>query len=166
MSAGSSLWIRPSKCLGLEPKWHWPLWNSKTAHPTRSCLHSTSGVSWGSWEWTFFKHQHSPSVPQITMLSDMRVVALSQKDNNFATYNKLIRSHSSIATGDLQLFHTGKSWWSHLCCKQRGQRSLVAITWTSLGRVHNRTMVLMHSKLAQSSQGMLIPSGQWSSMCR
>ena len=57
-------------------------------------------MPWGSWEWTFFKHQHSPSVPQITMLIDMRVVALSQKDNNFATYIKLIRSHSSIAPGD------------------------------------------------------------------
>ena len=33
----------------------------------------------GLWEWTFFKHQHSPSVPQITMLSDMRVAVLSQK---------------------------------------------------------------------------------------
>ena len=59
LPAGSSLslWVRPSKCLGLEPKWLWPLWNSKSALPTRSCLHSTSGVSWGSWEWTFFKNQ-------------------------------------------------------------------------------------------------------------
>ena len=37
--AGCSLCIRPSKCLGLEPKW----WNSKTAHPTQSCLHLTVG---------------------------------------------------------------------------------------------------------------------------
>ena len=46
VSAGSSLWIHPSKCLGLEPKWHWPLWNSKSTLPTQSCLHSTSGVPW------------------------------------------------------------------------------------------------------------------------
>ena len=130
----SSLWIRPSKCLGLEPKWHWPLWNSKTTLPTQSCLHSTSGVPWGLWEWTFFKHQHSPSVPQITMLIDMRVAVLSQKDNKLATYINLIRSHSSIASSDIpQLFHSGHPWWSHLYCKQRGQRSLVAINWTSLG---------------------------------
>ena len=125
ISAGSSLWIRPSKCLGLEPQWHWPLWNSKTALPTRSCLHSTSGVSWGSWEWTFFKHQHSPSVPRITMLTDMRVAALSQKDSNFSTYNKLIRSHTSIATGDiLQLKRSSRTdflakgtFSGHFSCK-------------------------------------------------
>ena len=47
-------------------------------------------------EWTLFKHQHSPSVPQITMLSDMRVVALSQKDNNFTTYiNSSVAIHQS-----------------------------------------------------------------------
>ena len=46
----------PKKCLGLEPKWHWPLWNSKTTHPTQSCLHPNDGASWGLWEWTLFKH--------------------------------------------------------------------------------------------------------------
>ena len=38
---------------------------------------------WGAlgdlWEWTLLKYQHSPSVPQITMLDDMRVAALCQK---------------------------------------------------------------------------------------
>ena len=42
-----------SYCFGLEPKWHWSLWNSKSALPTRACLHSISGVLqlyiiWGS----------------------------------------------------------------------------------------------------------------------
>ena len=37
--------------------------------PTQSCLHPIGGASWGMWEWTFLKHQHSPSVPQITMLA-------------------------------------------------------------------------------------------------
>ena len=49
----------PSKCLGLEPKWRWPLWNSKTAHPTQSCLHPNGGVPWGLREWTFFKYQQN-----------------------------------------------------------------------------------------------------------
>ena len=77
--AGSSLWISPGGCLGLEPKWRWPLWNSKTAHATLLCLRPTDGMSGDLWEWTFFKHQHSPSVPQITMLCDIRVAAPSQK---------------------------------------------------------------------------------------
>ena len=32
------------------------------------------------WEWIVLNHQHSPSVPQIAMLDDMRVAALSSKD--------------------------------------------------------------------------------------
>ena len=94
--AGSSLWISPSKCLGLEPKWRWPLWNSKTAHATPSCLRPNDGVSGDLWEWTFFKHQHSPSVPQIAILSDMRVAVLLKKYSNLLPIT-LIRSHSTIA---------------------------------------------------------------------
>ena len=44
--------------LNLEPKWRWPLWNSKTAPATLSCLHPNGGMSWGLREWTFFKYQH------------------------------------------------------------------------------------------------------------
>ena len=77
--------FRPSKCLGLEPKWHWPLWYSKSTLPTQSCLHSTSGVPWGTWEWTSLKYEHSPSVPTDNNARDMRVVVLSQKDNSVAT---------------------------------------------------------------------------------
>ena len=67
MPVGSSLWVRPSKCLGLEPKWHWPLWNSKSTLPTQSCLHSTSGVSWGTWEWTSLKYQHLELIGKIAL---------------------------------------------------------------------------------------------------
>ena len=156
----------PSKCLGLEPKWRWPLWNSKSSHPTQSCLHPNGGVSWGLWEWTFFKYQHSPSAPQITMLSGMRVAVLSQKDNTSLPVT-FIRSHSSIANGDiLQPLHSGWSWWSHLCHKQRGQRSLVAISWTLHIRNCSRTVVLMRFRLVLSSWSTLLSSGRRSFMCQ
>ena len=34
-----SLWIRPSKYFGLEPKWRWPFWNSEMTLQTLSCFH-------------------------------------------------------------------------------------------------------------------------------
>ena len=94
------------------------------------------------WEWTFFKHQHSPSVPQITMLVTWESRRFLKKYSNLLSIT-LIRSHSTIASGDIHhSFHTGHSWWSHLYHRQRGQRSLIAIIWTS--HVHNctRTWVL------------------------
>ena len=122
----------------------------------------TTGCLWGLREWTFFKHQHSPSVPQITMLSDVRVVVSSQKDNNLLPIT-LVHSHSSIANSDiLQSIHPGYSWWVHQCSKQRGQRSLAAIMWTSLVRSCVRTEVPMCFKLALPSPDTLSSSGRWS----
>ena len=113
-----------------------PLWNSKTAH-TR--LDHVSILMMGClgdlWEWTFFKHQHSPSVPQITMLMTWESRHFLKKYSNLLPITR-IRSHSTIANGDIHhSFHSGQSWWSHLCHRQRGQRSLIAIVWTS--HVHN-----------------------------
>ena len=34
-----SLWIRPSKFFGLEPKWRWPFWNAEMTLQTLSCFH-------------------------------------------------------------------------------------------------------------------------------
>ena len=94
------------------------------------------------WEWTFFKHQHSPSVPQITMLVTWESRRLLKRYNNLLPIT-LIRSHSTIANGDIQhSFHTGQSWWTHLYYRQRGQRSLIAIIWTSHVHNCNRTWVL------------------------
>ena len=45
--AGSSLWISPSKCLGLEPKWHCHFGIPRQTQTTLSCLHPNGGAPWG-----------------------------------------------------------------------------------------------------------------------
>ena len=61
--AGSSLWISPSKCLGLEPKWHCHFGIPRQHRR----LHHVSTLMVGRlgdlWEWTVLNHQHflSPS---------------------------------------------------------------------------------------------------------
>ena len=134
-----------------------PLWNSKTAHTTRPCLHPNDGVSWGFVGVDILQTSTLPFSPTDHHANDMGVAALSQKYNNLLPIT-LIRSHSTIANGDIRhSFHTGHSWWSHLHLRQRGQRSLIAIIWTS--HVHNctRTWVLacfisVHSLQARSSR--------------
>ena len=57
--AGSSLWISPSKCLGLEPKWHCHFGIPRQHRR----LHHVSTLMVGRlgdlWEWTVLNHQHS-----------------------------------------------------------------------------------------------------------
>ena len=114
------------------------------------------------WEWTFFKHQHSPSVPQITMLVTWESRRLLKKYNNLLPIT-LIRNHSTIANGDIHhSFHTGQSWWSHLYRRQRGQRSLIALVWTSHVHNCNRTGSLRASHLFNSSSSTLFSSRHWS----
>ena len=57
------------------------------------------------WEWIVLNHQHSPSVPQIAMLDDMRVAALSSKRYSNLIPITIIRSHSTIAQQRYSSFH-------------------------------------------------------------
>ena len=57
--AGSSLWISPSKCLGLEPKWHC---HFGTPRQHRRLYHVSTlmvGRLGDLWEWTVLNHQQS-----------------------------------------------------------------------------------------------------------
>ena len=56
--AGSSLWISPSKCLGLEPKWHChfgiPRHHRRLYHVSTLMVGRLGDL----WEWTVLNHQH------------------------------------------------------------------------------------------------------------
>ena len=140
--AGSSLWISPSKCLGLEPKWHChfgiPRQHRRLYHVSTLMVGRLGDL----WEWTVLNHQHSPSVPQIAMLDDMRVAALSSKYSNLIPIT-IIRSHSTIAQQRYSSFHPHRFTLvvTPLFMDKGDNWSLGAINWTSC--VHNctRTMV-------------------------
>ena len=57
--AGSSLWISPSKCLGLEPKWHChfgiPRQHRRLYHVSTLMVGRLGDL----WEWTVLNHQQS-----------------------------------------------------------------------------------------------------------
>ena len=95
------------------------------------------------WEWIVLNHQHSPSVPQIAMLDDMRVAALSSKRYSNLIPITIIRSHSTIAQQRYSSFHPHRFTLvvTPLIVDKGDNRSLGAIKWTSC--VHNctRTMV-------------------------
>ena len=141
--AGSSLWISPSKCLGLEPKWHChfgiPRQHRRLYHVSTLMVGRLGDL----WEWTVLNHQHSPSVPQITMLEDMRVAVLSSKRYSNLIPKTIIRSHSTIAQQRYSSIYPHRFTLvvTPLIMDKGDNRSLGAIKWTSC--VHNctRTMV-------------------------
>ena len=95
------------------------------------------------WEWTVLNHQHSPSVPQIAMLDDMRVAALSSKRYSNLIPITIIRSHSTIAQQRYSSFHPHRFSLvvTPLIVDKGDNRSLGAIKWTSCVHNYTRTMV-------------------------
>ena len=95
------------------------------------------------WEWIVLNHQHSPSVPQIAMLIDMRVAALSSKRYSNLIPITIIRSHSTIAHQRYSSLrsHRFNLVIMTLIVDKGDNRSLGAINWTSCIHNSTRTMV-------------------------
>ena len=73
--AGSSLWISPSKCLGLEPKWHChfgiPRQHRRLYHVSTLMVGRLGDL----WEWTVLNHQHE--MPCFALFSEQNALEMA-----------------------------------------------------------------------------------------
>ena len=118
--SGLAAIISPSKCLGLEPKWHCHFGIPRQRAQLNYVSILMMGCLWGFVGVDILQISTLPFSPADHHASDIGVAAPFQKVYQLTAYNAY-----SVA--------------NH---QQRGQRSLIAIPWTSHVHNCNRTYVL------------------------